>query len=68
MTDNINSIINPTKDYIREGDSASNVTKMIALHELRLAKKVTLELIRDCSEEVQTSLQKAFDVAISEVS
>ena len=68
MTDNINSIINPTKDYIREDDSASNVTKMIALHELRLAKKVTLELIRDCSEEVQTSLKKAFDIAISEVS
>ena len=68
MTDNINSIINPTKDYIREDDSASNVTKMIELHELRLAKKVTLELIRDCSEEVQTSLKKAFDVAISEVS
>lgn len=68
MTDNINSIINPTKDYIREDDPASNVTKMIALHELRLAKRVTLELIRDCSEEVQTSLKKAFDVAISEVS
>lgn len=68
MTDNINSIINPTKDYIRDNDSASNVNKMIALHELRLAKKVTLELIRDCSEEVQTSIKKAFNVAISEVS
>ena len=64
MTDNIDSILNPYKDYT----DVENVNKMIALHELELAKKVTLELIRDCSEEVQTSLKKAFDIAISEVS
>ena len=67
MTDNINSVINPTKNYIRENDPASNINKMIALHEIRLAKKVSLELIRDCPEEVRTSLKEAFDKAILEL-
>tara|TARA_B000000557_G_C20497716_1_gene326611 strand:+ start:295 stop:501 length:207 start_codon:yes stop_codon:yes gene_type:complete len=67
MTPNIDSIINPKNNYTREGDSSSNINNMIALHELELAKKVTLELIRDCSKEVQSSIKKAFDSAILEI-
>lgn len=65
MTPNINSVINPSKNYIREEDPASNITKMVALQELRLAKKVSLELIRDCPKQIHSDLKEAFDKAIS---
>ena len=61
MTPNLDSILNPDKDY---GD-VKNVNRMIALHELKLAKKVALELIRDCPEEIRYSLEEAFEEAIS---
>ena len=61
----INSVVNPTKNYIREGDPASDMSKILAIQELELAKRVALELIRDCSGEVQASIKKAFEEAIS---
>jgi len=64
MTPNLDSIFNPDKDY---GDE-KNVNKMIALHELKLAKKVALELIRDCPKEIRSYLEEAFEEAISGLS
>ena len=61
MTDNIDSVLNPPKDSVGVG----NVDKMIALHELKLAKKISLELMRDCPEEIRSSLKEAFEEAIS---
>ena len=67
MTRNIDALINPPEGGLEE-DPASNLNRRIALHELVLAKKVTLELIRDCPEEIHATLGKAFDEAIKELS
>ena len=67
MTHNISSILNPPENDLEEGP-ATNLDRMLALHELELAKTVSLELIRDCPEEVRAAVKKAFDEAIKGLS
>ena len=54
------------EDYKR--DSSEEISDIeIAKSELLLAKQVTLELIRDCPDQLQQDISQAFTVAIQQL-
>ncbi len=64
MTPEINTLLNPPSDILSKEEHSYNIRKATALHEIKLARKVSLEIMRDCPRDVQVRLEKAFSEAI----
>jgi hypothetical protein len=64
MMPEINALLNPRDSSMSEEEHSSNIERATALHELKLARKVCLELIRDCPDTIQSSVAEAFNQAI----
>jgi hypothetical protein len=64
MIPDINDLLNPRDSSISEEEHSSNIERATARHELKLARKVCLELIRDCPEATQSYIEDAFNKAL----
>jgi hypothetical protein len=67
MMPEITALLNPSSDMVGDEEHSYNIKRITALHELRLARKVSLELIRDCPEDIQARVGDAFTEAIKEL-